>query len=400
MPTIRKGVRNTHKIAGGQRRSVYMPCGKCIRGHPNRIQTAINLHHKTCKTCKGRDKFVSNAISFDDTNQTDFRDAGDYQRRNKDILLNGWKDDGSGERGQEWMNGSHTDSNEFRNGIWNKFKELDTPELSKDEKKRKRKAEQKARKKVRDKMKLVLEQVVNCNGVPDGSGMKQDWDWFEKVPQPEIDLDYDSDDEFKKAFVPQTCREQVRTRLGDCVKSTFVHMYLDWKDTGVYRLHQYSYISINMFEQMFDGADKGFIVHHLTYNPDKGMIYDFSNRRSVCFTKEKYDKHSQPPPIAEYKGKTLDTLRDEAKVWAGELVGCGGVWDRRWSDMITYVYMEAQHTKLLEELECEISGDGIEEMAIALKMVKEFYKVVDTLVGDVSNASVNMVIDLWVEERK
>ena len=397
MPThTRKAVH----IAGGHRRSVYMPCGRCIRGHPNRIQTAINLHHKTCKTCKQNKKFISNDIAFDDTNQTDFRDAGDYRRRNKNILVNGWREDGEG-RGQEWIKGSHTQSNQFRNDMWGAMNELDTPELSKDEKKRKRKAEQKARKKVRDKMKVVLQQVVNCNGLPDGNGVKQDWYWFEKVPQPKIDLDYDSDDEFKKAFVPRTCKEQVRNHLGDCVKSTFVHMYLDWKDTGMYRLHQYSYISVNMFEQMFDGAEKGFIVHHLTYNPDKDTIYDFSNRRSVCFTKEKYDEHSQPPPLAEHKGKTLDILREEAKVWAGKLVGCGGVWDKRWSDMITYVYMEAKHTELLEELECVMSDEGREEMSVALKMVKEFYKVADTLVGDVSNASVmDIVIDNWLENRK
>ena len=376
-------------IAGGHRRSVYLPCGKCIRGHPKRIQTAINLHHKTCKTCKDSKKFVSNSISFDDTNQTDFRDAGDYQRRNKDILVNGWREDGEG-RGQEWVNGSHTDSNEFRNEIWGKYKELDTPELSKDEKKRKRKAEQKARKKVRDKMKLVLEDIVN--GIQLSASTTN--------PRPEIDLDYDSDDEFKKAFAPQTCKEQMVKRLGDCVKSTFVHMYLDWKDTGMYRLHQYSYITMDLFEQMFDGAERGFIAHHLTYNPDKGRIYDFSNGRSICFTKEKYDEHSHPPPIAEHKGKTLDIIRDEAKVWAGELVGCDGAWDKRWSDMITYVYMEAKHSALLEELEVKTDDEGMKEMAIALKMVKEFYKVADTLVGDVSNASVNIVIENWLEQRQ
>lgn len=157
---------------------------------------------------------------------------------------------------------------------------------------------------------------------------------------------------------------------------------------------------MNAFEMMFDGAERGFIAHHLTYNPDKDRIYDFSNRRSICFTKEEYDEHSYPPPIAEHQGKTLDGIRDEAKVWAGKLVGCRGVWDKRWSDMITYVYMEDKHTKLLEEMECEISDEGREEMSIALKMVKEFYKVADTLVGDVSNASVDLIIENWLEQRQ
>jgi len=382
----------SYHSAGGHRRTVYMPCGKCIRGHPKRIQTALNLHHKTCKTCKDTKKFRSNNIAFDDTNQTDFRDAGAYQRRNNNILVNGWREDGEG-RGQEWVKGSHTESNEFRNAMWNRMEQLDTPdnpELSKDEKKRKRKTEQKARKKVRDKMKLVLEDIVN--GIQLSPSTTN--------PRPEIDLDYDSDDEFKKAFVPLTSKEQVRTRLGDCVKSTFIHMYLDWKDTGMYRLHQYTYVSENAFEQMFDGADRELIAHHLTYNPDKGRIYDFSNRRSICFTKEEYDEHSYPPSIAERQGKTLDILREEAKVWAGKLVGSGGVWDKkRWSDMITYVYMEAKHKELMKELECD-DGGGMGELCMAFMTVKEFYKYGDTLVSDVSEKSVNLLIECWLENRK
>ena len=68
--------------------------------------------------------------------------------------------------------------------------------------------------------------------------------------------------------------------------------------------------------------------------------------------------------------------------------------------MITYVYMEAKHSALLEELEVKTDDEGMKEMAIALKMVKEFYKVADTLVGDVSNASVNIVIENWLEQRQ
>ena len=386
--------------AGGQRRSVYLPCGKCIRGHPKRIQTALNLHHKTCKTCGDSDKFISNDMAFDnDSNRTDFHDGGDYKRRNKDILLNGWKYDGSGETAQEWVSGVCPESNEFRNGMWDAMNGLDLPDapkMSKDEKKRKRKAEQKARKKVRDKMKLVLEQVVNCNGLPDGNGLKQDWDWFKKVPCPEIDLDYDSDDEIKKTYVPQTAKEQYAKALGDCVKSTFIHMYLDWKDTGVYRLHQYTYVSKNTFEQMFDKVEENFNVHQLTYNPDKDTMYDFSNGRNICRGKDEYDECIYPPPICESKGKTLDTLRDEAKVWAGEMVGCG-VWDRRWSDMITYVYMEKNHSNVMNKLGC--GGENDERtIAESLEVVKAFYQYGNRMGRD--KDGVDIIIDEWVSDRQ
>tara|TARA_R100000951_G_scaffold86073_1_gene73809 strand:+ start:14334 stop:15479 length:1146 start_codon:yes stop_codon:yes gene_type:complete len=373
--------------AGGQRRSVYLPCGKCIRGHPKRIQTALNLHHKTCKTCGDSDKFVSDSVGFDnDSNRTDFHDSGDYKRRNKDILLNGWKYDGSGETAQEWVSGANTESNEFRNGMWDAMNELDALKMSKDEKKRKRKAEQKARKKVRDKMKVVLEDIVNGKQLSTST----------TNPRPEIDLDYDSDDEIKKTYVPQTAKEQYAKSLGDCVKSTFVHLYLDWKDTGVYRLHQYTYVSKNTFEQMFDKVEESFNVHQLTYNPDKDTMYDFSNGRNICRVKDDYDECIYPPPICESKGKTLDTLRDEAKVWAGEMVGCG-VWDRRWSDMITYVYMEKNHSNLMDKLGC--AGERNEMiMAESLEVIKSYYKYGESMERD--KDGVDIIIDEWVSDRQ
>ena len=53
---------------GGQRRTCLMGCGKRIVGHPQRIQTLINLHYKKCELCK-QDKHKLNLsnVPFDAT---------------------------------------------------------------------------------------------------------------------------------------------------------------------------------------------------------------------------------------------------------------------------------------------------------------------------------------------
>lgn len=59
--------------SGGQRRSVVLECGKTIRGAPNRIQTAINLHYKKCDHCGKFDTFNCKNEEWDKTsaNQCD-----------------------------------------------------------------------------------------------------------------------------------------------------------------------------------------------------------------------------------------------------------------------------------------------------------------------------------------
>lgn len=375
---------------GGMRRTCVLGCGKRIVGHPQRLQTLINLHYKKCEYCKtDKHKLNLSDVPFDATangvaDLKSHHSSHTYER----VKYNTFNGE-TGETGE----GEVTDTNLYNKDTLNTIipsaepidtlKEIqrklerkygdETTYLSKTEKEKLRKKSQKQKKKHKSKFQECLKVIVSGDDwvkldSPDLTEKTANAVYSNSLPVPLWVYD-----EYKvKEDIPLMIGSksyQMKYAWGDCVKSNFHFLWKDWNKTKGNTTKKWIVIvQENTFRHESIDPEEKWIVHHGAL--DEGdKYYDFSNNRSIVMPFSHYTALGSGRTVAtmvlgsygEVESKMKKMYRETMVAdpnstqefkdlfWDGK--------DENWTPYHTYYFVEVLHSQLQIKENPEFYGD-------------------------------------------